>query len=254
MRQVLLSIVKMLLKRVGFDKLSQLTTMRALMKLKWYGHASFRLTSDSGVSVITDPYKPETAGYKSFTESADVVVISSDNDRFHCNADLIPGSPVVVNALELARYGGSTVVKGLEVRAVEAMEALNHREHHPDQNGMYRILIDGLWVGHMGDMGNALSREQLEFFSGVDVLLALAGGHPTLELDDLKTAIDFIQPKLVIPMHFRTLTDKPRNTLWIESFLSYFDDSRVDFACASEVEIRREDLPGETRVLVVDYV
>ncbi|MDX2006832.1 MAG: MBL fold metallo-hydrolase [Meiothermus sp.] len=223
------------------------------MKLKWYGHASFRLTSSAGVGLITDPYDPQTAGYKPFTEPAEVVVISSDNDRFHCNAHLIPGNPKVINALELARDGGATNLYGLEVRAVEAMEALNHREHHPDQNGMYRILMDGISVGHMGDMGNALSQEQLEFFAGTDVLLALAGGHPTLELDDLKTAIDHIRPRLVVPMHFRTLTYRPRNTLWIESFLGYYPDAQVDFACASEVELWREDLPGETRVLVVDY-
>ena len=51
---------------------------------------------------------------------------------------------------------------------------------------MYRFTVDGLTVGHMGDMGNALSEHQLEFFRGVDVLLALAGGYPVIGLDSLK--------------------------------------------------------------------
>lgn len=224
------------------------------MKLKWYGHASFRITTDNGTTLITDPYTPETAGYKIFSEPSDLVIISSDNDSFHCRADLIPGSPVVINALELAQTTKTRTEKGITFQAVEAMEALNHREHDPDQNGMYKFSVDGVSIGHMGDMGNALSREQLLFFQGVDVFLALAGGHPTIELDDLQVAINAIQPKLVIPMHFRTLTYKPRNTFWIEEFLSYFDDEEVDFACASEVEIKKESLPGKTRVLVVDYV
>jgi L-ascorbate metabolism protein UlaG (beta-lactamase superfamily) len=223
------------------------------MKLKWYGHASFRITANDGTSIITDPYKPETAGYKAFSEPSDIVIISSDNDSFHCNVDLIPGNPIVINALALAQSGKTQTEKGITFQAIQAMEALNHREHNPDQNGMYKFTVDDISVGHMGDIGNALSREQLLFFQGVDVFLALAGGHPTIELDDLQVAINAIGPKLVIPMHFRTLTYKPRNTFWIEEFLSYFDDEEVDFAIASEVELSQEKLPTETRVLVLDY-
>ncbi len=223
------------------------------MKLKWYGHASFRITASNGTSIITDPYKPETAGYKTFSEASDIVIISSDNDSFHCNADLIPGSPLVINALALAQSGKPQTEKGITFVAIQAMEALNHREHNPDQNGMYKFTVDDVSVGHMGDIGNALTKEQLEFFQDVDVFLALAGGHPTIELDDLKIALDAIKPKLVVPMHFRTLTYKPRNTFWIEKFLSYFEDKDVDFACAYEVDITKDSLPETTRVLVLDY-
>ena len=223
------------------------------MKLKWYGHASFRITANNGTSIITDPYTPETAGYKPIGESADVVIISSDNDSFHCRAELISGNPTIINALKLAQATKTQIEKGITFQAIEAMEALNHRFHHPDQNGMYKFTVDGVSVGHIGDVGNPLSQEQLEFFQGIDVFLALAGGHPTMELDDLKTAIDVIKPKLVVPMHFRTLTYKPRNTFWIETFLGYFDDKNVDFAIASEVELGQENLPKETRVLVLDY-
>ncbi len=224
------------------------------MKLKWYGHASFRIRSQSGVSIITDPYDPAAAGFKAFNEPADIVIVSSDNDSFHCNEHLIPGSHLTINALELAQNGGVRLEHGIEFRAIEAMEALNHNEHDPDQNGMYRIKIDGVQIGHLGDMGNALTPAQLEFFAGIDVLLALVGGHPTLELSDLQTMIEHVKPKLVIPMHFRTLTYKPRNMFWITNFLGLYDDSDVDFACASEVEITLETLPVKTRVLVVDYV
>jgi hypothetical protein len=55
-------------------------------------------------------------------------------------------------------------------------------------------------------------------------------------------------------MHFRTLTYKPRNTFWIETFLNDFNDKDVDFACTAEVEINKENLPEKTRVLVIDYV
>lgn len=223
------------------------------MKLKWLGHASFLITSDFGTRIITDPYTPETAGYAPIADPADLVIISSDNDTFHCRADLIPGEPSVINALELARAGGQREVHGIPLQAIEAMEALNHKYHDPDQNGMYRLVVDGIHIGHLGDMGNALSAEQLNFFQGIDVLLALAGGHPTLELDDLKTLIDTVKPRLVVPMHFRTLRYKPRNTFWIETFLNYFENSQVDFACNYQVSLQRDQLPSSTRVLVLTH-
>lgn len=223
------------------------------MKLKWYGHASFLITSSSGLRIITDPYTPETSGYMPVRDNADIVVISSDNDTFHCRADLIPGHPTVINALELAQWGGKRIEKGVEFTAIEAMEALNHKFHDPDQNGMYRFMVDGLTIGHMGDIGNALSQEHLNFFAGVDILLALTGGHPTIELDDLKTMIDRTQPRMVVPMHFRTLRYKPGNCFWIEKFLDYFPTSEIDFACDYETSITRDILPEKTRVMVLTH-
>src|SRR4051812_30395808 len=189
------------------------------MKLKWYGQAAFAVKSSDSLTIITDPYTPETAGYVPILEPADVVITSSDNDSFHCRADLIQGNPVAINALELAQNGGVRTEKGITFRAIEAMEALNHIYHDPDQNAMYRFEVDGISIGHMGDVGNALTDAQIEFFRDVDVFLALAGAHPTIELDDLKVVLDAVKPPLIVPMHFRTLRLKPRNQFWIQTFL-----------------------------------
>ena len=224
------------------------------MRLKWYGHAAFRLMADTGLTVITDPYGPACVGYPPITDAANVVIISSDDDEGHCRADLIAGKPQVINALTVAREGRPTTVAGLTVQAIEVAEWEFHAQHAvPGANGMYRFEIDGISIGHMGDAGNALDDRQLEFFAGLDVLLALAGGPPTIALPDLQKLIDEVQPRMVIPMHFRTLTYRPADILWIESFLQCCDEQRVDFACASEIEIRPDTLPQEHRVMVLDY-
>ena len=160
----------------------------------------------------------------------------------------------MINALDVAQHGGTHTLNGLTVHAIQAMEMEDHPHHDPDQNGMYRFEVDGITIGHMGDVGNPLTESQTAFFNNVDILLALAGDVPTIRLDDLKAVIDSARPRLVVPMHFRTLTYKPRNSLWIESFLSHFADEHIDFACASEVELTPPDIPDHTRVLVLDYV
>ncbi len=224
------------------------------MKLKWYGHAAFRLVPRDGPTVITDPYTPAEVGYPEITDVADVVIRSSHDDEAHCRSDLIPGDPVVLDALEIALNGGVRDASGLAVTAVEAAEWDHHPDHEvPGQNGMYRFELDGIRIAHMGDVGNALSDRQIAFFEDVDLLFALAGGYLTIELPDLMKMIHAVRPKLVVPMHFRTLTYRPRNTKWIESFLSNFKEEDVEFACAHEVELTAQDIPDATRVLVLDY-
>ncbi len=225
------------------------------MQIKWYGHAAFRLLPDEGPTVITDPYTPEGVGYAPIADPCDLVLISSDDDDAHCRADLITGQPAVLNALEIAQNGGSASATGLTVRAIEAAEWDQHPEHEvPGQNGMYRFELDGIKCAHMGDVGNPLTDAQIAFFEDTDILFALAGGYLTIELPDLMEMIHRTRPRLVIPMHFRTLTYRPRNTMWIDSFLSHFKDENIDFAFGAEVAINKQDIPQTTRVLVMDYV
>lgn len=230
------------------------------MRLTWYGHASFRLVGEGEggetVSVVTDPYTPETAGYAPVEERPDIVITSSTTDDYHDRADLVPGPHAHVNALEVADGGGSRAVGGLRIEAVEAAEADLHPSGHPDRNAMYAVRLDGMRIAHMGDVGNPLSERQTEFLRETDVLLALAGGFPTIALPDLAATIREVRPRLVVPMHFRTLSYRPRNTLWIDAFLDLFEDDAVDFAHAPTVELGEGNLPpdGQTRVLVMDYL
>ena len=226
------------------------------MQLTWHGHATFNIHTNSGTTLMTDPHNPATSGYKPYDKPADVVLMSSATDDFHNNGHLIPGDPDIINTLEIALQDGGDIgarhVRGIAVRAIAAMEVHNHPAHDPEQNAMYRFEVDGLHVGHMGDVGNPLSEQQLEFFSGIDILLALTGGFPTIALDDLMVLIDRVQPRVTVPMHFRTLRYKPRNSLWIDAFLDYFDHNEVAFACDSTVSLEAGNLPEE-RVLVLDY-
>lgn len=229
------------------------------MHIRWYGHAAFRLVPDNGPVVITDPYTPEGVGYPPIRDAADLVLISSDDDDAHCRADLIAGrdngAPSVLNALKIAQTGGEAEALGLRVQAIEAAEWDLHPEHEiPGQNGMYRFEMDGMKIAHMGDVGNALTDRQIAFFNDVDILFTLAGGYLTIELPDLMRMIHAVRPKLIIPMHFRTLTYRPRNTMWIESFLGHFRNEDIDFACAHDVVLTRADIPSDTRVLVMDYL
>lgn len=226
------------------------------MKIKFYAHASFRFEAD-GIAVVTDPYTPGTSGFAPIREAADLVIMSSRTDDFHSDPSHVEGDPVVVNALELPP--GGTQVLGVPIRGFEAYESttFDYRSEFgrdPDANALYHFTLGGVRVLHMGDLGNPVAPAQLAALAGqVDILLALAGEHATIALDDLDDAIAAIRPRIVIPMHYW----HERGVLKIEKvdrFLARFPAEQVTRLAASEMEITPDSLPpaGAMRVIVLE--
>jgi L-ascorbate metabolism protein UlaG (beta-lactamase superfamily) len=219
------------------------------MKIKWYGHACFRIEG-GGVSIVTDPYTPEVAGLDPMEELADVVIMSSSIDWFHSNAAMVPGDPKILNALEIAGKG-SVEVSGVEFEALQTMESLKHKDS-PDENAIYRFEVEGVSILHLGDLGNPLTDEQLHRLRGkVDVLLALTGGPPTIELEDLDRAIEEIDPSIVIPMHYKI----PRlklDILPLKAFTSRYPEDAITRAGSAEVELSQSTLLQTRQIYVLE--
>src|SRR5919106_1507768 len=191
------------------------------MKIKWYGHACFSIQGDDTV-IVSDPYTPEVAGLNPVDEPAEVVVMSSATDRFHSDASMVPGDPKILNALEIADTG-PVEVNDVVFEALPTMESLTHKEN-PDENAIYRFELEGVSILHMGDLGNPLTDEQLARLRGkVDILLALTGGPPTIELEDLDRAIEEIKPSVVIPMHY-LIPKLKLDILPLEAFTSRYPE------------------------------
>ena len=219
------------------------------MKIKWYGHACFRIEGD-GISIVTDPYTPDVAGLDSVDEPADIVVMSSATDRFHSDSSMVPGDPKIVNALEISGRG-PVEVNGVTLEALPTMESPKYEES-PDENAIYRFELEGLNVLHLGDLGNPLTGEQLALLRGrVDVLLALTGGPPTIELEDLERAIGEIRPLVVIPMHYQ-IPKLKLDILPQEAFTSRYPADVVTRVGATEIELSIDTLPRTLRVYVLE--
>jgi L-ascorbate metabolism protein UlaG (beta-lactamase superfamily) len=225
------------------------------MKIRWYGHATFRIEGrapggDRPLAIVTDPYTPEVSGYDPIPEPADIVIMSSATDPFHSCAERVPGGPAVVNALEIT--SGGREVKGVRFDAVATRERVIHKTD-PDENAIYTFALDGIRVGHMGDVGNPLGKAELDLLRGVDVLLALTGGPPVIELPDLQAAMAEIRPRITIPMHYRTPKIKIPRILDVEAFTSLFPPAQVERPGTTEIEVSRDTLPREPKIVVLQY-
>ncbi len=223
------------------------------MRIKFYAHACFRLEGD-GLTIVTDPYEPKVSWFDPIDEPADVVLMSSNTDRFHCDASHVRGNPAVLNALEIPAEG--TQVRGLAVRAFPSRERYQWRLllHGilPRRNAMFSFTLGGLRVLHTGDIGRAFTRGQLAALRGqVDVMFALAGAVHNIEHDDLMRGIDAIGPKVVIPMHY--FSPKGRlKILPVDAIAARFPAGRVLRVGGPEVEITPETLPPETRLYILE--
>jgi L-ascorbate metabolism protein UlaG (beta-lactamase superfamily) len=216
------------------------------MQITWLAHASFLIEGD-GLRVITDPFDPQDLNLPPVTEPADIVIRSSDDDVAHAYVDSIPPGFELVTATEIVDRGAT--VKGVSIRAIWSQESLIHKEVARD-NALYRFALEGIQITHMGDVGNALTAGQMDALRGTDILLALVGGPPTIDLADLRTVIDTIQPKLVIPMHYRIPGPK-FFMLPVTEFTRHYPDDMITWSDSPTLTITHDTLPAATQIHVL---
>ncbi len=237
------------------------------MKIKWYAHACLRIEGD-GISIITDPYTPEKSGFAQVTETADIVVRSSDDDSAHANAEMIPGCPEVVTATHILSFNGGKGIgaaagqdarrdsskflteTGIRFEAIPAMESMRVKLQ-PRDNAMYCFEVEGIRVVHFGDVGNRLEAWQLEQMGEVDVAIVPTGGPPTIGLSDLHDALGILRPAVTIPMHYDLPGCKFPEMADVKEFTQNYPPARVRWASAPEVEVTKAGLPQEPEVWVL---
>jgi L-ascorbate metabolism protein UlaG (beta-lactamase superfamily) len=218
------------------------------MEITYLGHSCFKLKNKQGV-VIIDPYSEKT-GPTLGRQTADVVVSSHAHDD-HSAVERIKGSsegeqPIIIT------HPGEYEVKGISIFGIEA--------YHDNQEGKVRgediifvMVMDNVSVCHLGDLGQEkLSEEQIERIGEVDVLLCPVGGHYTLDAKGAIAVMNQLEPKIFVPMHYRT----PRHNLelfgQIATLESFNNEYGIDPTPVKKLELTKERLPEETEVVVFE--
>jgi len=211
------------------------------MHISFLGHSCFKIqdkiTAD-GITVLTDPYD-KSVGLRAPSLEADIVTISHDHAD-HNNKSAVRGTPFVVDT------AGEYDVKGVLIEGIDSF----HDEKNGAERGhniIFRITVDDVSIVHLGDLGHILDTKQLEHLSGADILLVPVGGKYTLDTKKAVEVVSQIEPRIVIPMHYKTEGVK----LEIDGVEKFIKELGLKPRFEDKLKISKKELPVEDMELVV---
>lgn len=194
--------------------------------LTWHGHSCFSLITDEGTRLLFDPFldsNPVADIESKEIEELDFILVShGHSDHFE---DCIPlatrTGAKVISTFELVTFclgqgvenghamnvGGSHDFPFGKVKLTPAIHSGSIAGDEPSAHttaccGFLIHFRNGLRLYFAGD--TALTRDMELLRGEVDVALLPIGDNYTMGPSDAVKAVGFIEPSLVIPMHYNT--------------------------------------------------
>jgi L-ascorbate metabolism protein UlaG (beta-lactamase superfamily) len=197
-------------------------TPRPVAYLTWYGHSCFMLESAKGARIMMDPV-PTNIGYLPPADlHANAVTISHEHPD-HVNLSLLQGKPRVIRGLTADKKGWIRIkekVRDISVRSV----GVYHDAKRGAASSLTTVFIfetGGVRIAHLGDLGHALTDQQISAIGSVDVVLVPVGGFTTLDAQQATHVLDQIRPRLLaIPMHYKTDVVTIKDLAPVDPFLA----------------------------------
>jgi len=118
------------------------------------------------------------------------------------------------------------------------------------KNTVYTMEMDELTVCHLGDLGHVLTAAQVEELGSIDVLLLPTGGLSTLDAPMATAVVRQLEPKIVIPMHYKTPALN-RELEPVEKFLREIGVTEAE--SKPKLSVSRSNLPETTQVVLLNY-
>ncbi len=195
------------------------------MKLTWYGHACFKLESEDG-SLVFDPFK---SGYPQR-----LVMPPVEADAVSCSHG----------------HGDHCYVEGVTLTGNKPAFSLRqvmsfHDNVQGEKYGVNQIAVvemEGKSVVHLGDLGHLLTQEQIDAIGPVDVLLVPVGGYYTIDADTAYAVCQQLQPRVIVPMHYRQGDAGLPLVSELEPFLRNFESEKIVYSPSGCFET--DDLPN----------
>ncbi len=212
------------------------------MEITWLGHSCFQLRGKT-VTVITDPFPPQP-GYLLGKVTAPIVTLSH-NHAGHNYVQGVGGNPYVVQG------PGEYEISEVLITGVASYHD-NKRGQEHGRNTIYVIHMDDLVICHLGDLGHILQEEQLEEVADADVLLIPIGGHHTINATQAAEVISQVEPRVIIPMHYRTAAvEGQRDSL--DPLDKFCREMGVEMNPQPKLVVTRNNLPAEAQVVILSH-
>ncbi|MDK2796216.1 MAG: hypothetical protein PWQ22_878 [Archaeoglobaceae archaeon] len=194
------------------------------MKIVWLGHSAFLL--EGSKRVLIDPFITGNPMAPVSVEEikADVILVTHGHGDHLGDTEEIAkrNKALVVCIHELSRVlakrdvetmgmniGGSAYSSGIRITMVPAL----HSADFEDEKGEiiscgspvgFVVEMDGVKVYHTGDTGLFSDMKLIGELYEPDLMLLPIGDFYTMGIREAVKAVEFVKPKVAIPMHYRT--------------------------------------------------
>lgn len=219
------------------------------VSIQWLGHTCFLFTTGN-VKILINPFRTLgcTAKYRPPKVTADLVLISSQLLDEGYVAGL-PGNP------KLVYQPGVYEFRGVNFQGITT----DHDRHNGKRFGKnlaWKFTIAGLNLLHLGGAAAPLTLEQKILMGRPDVLFIPVGGSAkAYNAQEAKQAITVLNPKLVIPTHYRTQAADTNqcDITPVDDFLTLMQGVNIRRGNTDSMVINAKSLPENTEIQVLSY-
>ncbi|MEW8956166.1 MBL fold metallo-hydrolase, partial [Clostridium sp.] len=92
-------------------------------------------------------------------------------------------------------------------------------------NLIFIINCDNVRLAHLGDLGHNLDTETIKLLSNINILCIPVGGNFTINGETAANICKKICTKIILPMHYNTLTN-PSNISGVDKFILHMGNGR----------------------------
>lgn len=239
-----------LLTAVGMGATSGLQQYQAQtggpLSIQWFGHTCFLFTGGGAGRILVNPFRAIgcTAGYRPPRTNVDLVMISSqllDEGA----VEILPGNP------KLLFEPGSYQVNGRQFQGIRTPHDLLDGKRF-GINVVWRWQQAGINIVHMGGAAAPITPEQKILMGRPDIaFIPVGNGAKAYTPENAKAAIEVLNPKVVVPTHYRTRAVKGTcDILAIDKFLSLMSGVPTR-RVGNTISLRPGDLPKSGMVIQV---
>jgi L-ascorbate metabolism protein UlaG (beta-lactamase superfamily) len=233
------------------------------LRLEWLGHTCFLLQGE-GKRILVNPFAKIgcTAGYRSPAVAADYVLLSS-RQLDEGNADIVPGNPQVFYAPGVYQLADKTSLQGIRT------------DHDRIQGKRFGTNIAWRWTQgginllHLGGIASDIGIQQKILMGSPDVLIIPVGGKQppngtdkydpawpeTYTPEEAKAVIATLNPRLVIPTHYRTQAAdaKACDLVAVQDFTQLMAGTPVRYSKTNALDLSPSQLPSQLTIQVMGY-
>ena len=228
------------------------------LNIQWFGHTCFLFTG-SGGRILVNPFENKgcTKYYRSLASFGDL-----GNDYVFISSRLADeGSyqSLQGSAKLLSQPGTYDLPQGSPRLRVQGIKTLHDRfgGRRFGDNIAWKWQQNGINVLHMGGIASQLGEEQLILMGQTDIMLVpVGGGDKGYNPEEAKKAIDLINPKVVIPMHYKTAKADANacDLESVEEFLSMMSGTSIVRTGRASLNFSTSSLPSSgPQIQVMSY-